>query len=376
MDWNIPLFKIYWDEADTEIVSKTIRRGMFWAIGPNIEKLESGLADYLGVKYVVAVNSGTSALHAALLASGIGPGDEVIVPSFTFISTANAAMFVGAEPVFADIEETTLGLDPEDVRKKITSRTKAIIPVHYAGSPCMIYELVSIAEEHNLVLIEDAAESLGATVDDKQAGSFGISSILSFCANKVISTGEGGAVATNSEDVYEKLKLVRSHGRNESSNYFTTATSMDYITLGYNYRMSDITAALGVAQLQKIDQLIKMRRENADRYMDKLSGISQIELPKIPQGFSHVFQMFTVRVLDGEKTRDALSRHLSEKGIMTKVYFSPVHQAHYYKHELLYDCTLPVTEKISQQVLTLPMYPELTLPEIEYIAREITRFFS
>ena len=219
MEWKIPLFKIYWDKDDVKAVENAIKRGMSWAIGPEVTQFEQKLADYLKVKYCLTFNSGTSALHAALLAHGIGAGDEVIVPSFTFIATANAPLFVGAKPVFADIEEKTLGLDPADVEKKITPRTKAIIPIHYGGCPCLIEELRDVARRHNLLLIEDAAEALGAGINGKKAGSIGDAGILSFCQTKTMTTGEGGAVTTGSPEIYEKLKLIRSHGRSESSDY-------------------------------------------------------------------------------------------------------------------------------------------------------------
>lgn len=376
MDWRIPLFKIYWDEQDVEIVKEAIQRGMLWAIGPNIEKFENMLAEYIGTRYALVFNSGTSALHAVLLAYGIGQGDEVIVPSFTFIATANAPLFVGATPVFADIEETTYGLNPNDVIRKITSKTKAIIPIHYGGCPCLITELKEIAEEHNLVLIEDAAESLGATVNGKKVGTFGVCAILSFCSNKIITTGEGGAVVTNSAEIYEKLKLIRSHGRADTGNYFSSTECMDYVALGYNFRMSDITAALGIAQLEKIDRLIEMRRQNAEMLSRKLSQITQIEVPHSPDSFFHVYQMYTIRVKDGQEERNSLSNYLAEKGIMTKVYFPPVHVTHFYRNELGYNDELPVTERLSQQVLTLPMYPTLTEKEINYIAQAVAGFFS
>ena len=376
MDWRIPLFKIYWDEQDVELVKEAIQRGMLWAIGPNIEKFENVLAEYIGTRYALVFNSGTSALHAALLAYGIGQGDEVIVPSFTFIATANAPLFVGAKPVFADIEETTYGLNPNNVMRKITPKTKAIIPIHYGGCPCLITELKEIAEEHNLILIEDNAESPGATVNGNKAGTFGDCAILSFCSNKIMTTGEGGAVVTNSAEIYEKLKLIRSHGRAESGNYFSSTQSMDYVALGYNFRMSDITAALGIAQLEKIDRLIEMRRQNAEMLSRKLSEISQIEVPHSPDSFFHVYQMYTIRVKDGQEERNALSNYLAEKGIMTKVYFPPVHVTHFYRNELGYNDELPVTERLSQQVLTLPMYPTLTEKEINYIGQAVAGFFS
>lgn len=375
MEWKIPLFKIYWDEEDVRMVGKSIQSGMSWAIGPHIERLEEMLSGYVGTKYALAFNSGTSALHAALLACGVGKGDEVIVPSFTFIATANAPLFVGAKPVFADIEEKTYGLDPLDVARKITPKTKAIIPIHYGGSPCLIKELKKLAEKHNLILIEDAAESLGATVDAKKVGTFGNSAILSFCSNKVVTTGEGGAVVSDSPEIHKRLKLIRSHGRAENVNYFSSTEYMDYVTLGYNFRMSDITAALGIAQLRKIDRLIEMRRKNAELLSAKLSQIAEIEVPHPPDNFFHVYQMYTIKVKGGQEKRDALSAYLGQKGIMSKVYFPPVHLTRFYQNELGYDCRLPYTERISHQVLTLPMYPSLTKDEINYIVESIEAFF-
>jgi perosamine synthetase len=376
MDWRIPLFKIYWDQEDIAMVNEAISRGMSWAIGPNIDRLEEMLSRYVGRKYALVFNSGTSALHAVLLACGIGSGDEVIVPSFTFIATANAPLFVGARPVFADIEPKTYGLDPDDVEKKITRKTKAIMPIHYGGAPCLITELKAIAERHKLLLIEDAAESLGAIVDGRKVGGFGDAAILSFCSNKVVTTGEGGAVVTDSADIYEKLKLIRSHGRAETANYFCSTEYMDYVALGYNFRMSDITAALGIAQLKKIDRLIDMRRKNAEMLSARLSRVAGIEAPHSPDNFFHVYQMYTIRVKDGKEKRDALSAYLAGQGIMTKVYFHPVHQTHFYKDRLGYRCDLPATERLSRQVLTLPMYPALTEQDIDFIADQVSAFFS
>jgi perosamine synthetase len=376
MDWKIPLFKIYWDKEDIKMVNEAISRALFWAIGPNIEKFEEMLSRYVGTKNTLVFNSGTSALHATLLAYGIGQRDEVIVPSFTFVATANAPLFVGAKPIFADVEGKTYGLNPADVETKITAKTKAIIPIHYGGCPCLIEELREIARKHNLLLIEDAAESLGATVGGKKVGNFGNAAILSFCSNKVITTGEGGAVVTDSVDTYEKLKLIRSHGRAETANYFSSSDYMDYVTLGYNFRMSDITAALGIAQLKKIDMVIEMRRRNAKMLSARLSRIAEIEVPHPPDNFFHVYQMYTIKVKEGKDKKDALSAYLAERGIMTKVYFPPVHFTHFYKNELGYNCDLPVTERLSKQVLTLPMYPTLTEHEINFVADQVATFFS
>ncbi len=258
--WRIPLFKIYWDEDDARLVNQVLTRASYWATGPEIQRFEEGLSEYLGVKYCTTFNSGTSALQCALIALGIGSGDEVIVPSFTFIATANAPLSTGAKPVFADIEDITFGLDPDSVVKKITPRTKAIIPVHVAGSPCLIEPIRDIARSRGLFLIEDAAQAMGASIRGKRVGSFGDAAVLSFCQNKVITTGEGGAVVTDSQEVYEKLKLVRSHGRADNGDYFTSAELTDYVALGYNFRLPSMAAALGIAQLGKIDYIIK--REN------------------------------------------------------------------------------------------------------------------
>ena len=375
MGWKIPLFKIYWGKEDVQMVSDTIKKGMYWATGPNVEKFEEAVSKYIGARYVTVFNSGTSALHAALLAHGIKRGDEVIVPSFTFIATANSPLFVGAKPVFAEIEDKTYGIDPEDVKEKITKKTRAIIPIHYGGCSCLIRELKEIAQDHDLILIEDAAESLGAAIKEKKVGTFGDSAMFSFCAPKVITTGEGGVVVTNSRDVYEKLKLIRSHGRVETADYFSSAEYMNYITLGYNFRMSNITAALGIAQIRKIDKIIKMRRRNAEYLSKKLSKITEITLPDSPADYFHIYQMYTVRT-SRERVRDELAKYLSKEGIMTKVYFSPVHLTRFYKKE--FGCRkgmLPNTERIAGQVLTLPMYPELTRGEMDYITEKVYAFF-
>lgn len=367
--WKIPLFKIYWDKKDVNNVSEAIKKGMHWAIGENIEKFEKMISEYIGTKYCVSFNSGTSALHAVLLAYGIK--GEVIVPSFTFIATANSALFVGAKPIFADIEEKTFGIDPEDVKEKITKKTRAIIPVHYGGCPCQIKELKEITEDHNLILIEDAAEAFGARIRNKNVGSFGDSAIFSFCANKIITTGEGGAVTTDSKKIYERLRLIRSHGRAENGNYFSSSEYMDYVELGYNFRMSNITAALGIAQIKKADKVIKMRRKNANYLTKKLDGIKEITVPSQPKNYFHVYQMYTIKT----RGRNNLLKYLGKNGIMAKVFFHPVHLTNFYKNKLKYRVKLQNTESVSRQVLTLPMHPNLTNKEMDFIAEKVANFW-
>lgn len=376
MNYKIPLFKIYWDENDIKAVSDSIRRGMNWAAGPNIEAFEKLISEYLGKKYVVTFNSGTSALHAVLIAYNIGPGDEVIVPSFTFIATSNAVLMVGAKPVFADIKEERYGLDPKDVEKKITKNTKAIIPVHYGGCPCKIHELQKLAKEKNLLLIEDAAESFGAKEDEKLVGTFGDSAMFSLCQTKVFTTGEGGFIVTDSREICEKLKLLRSHGRAESGDYFSSGEFMDYITLGYNFRMPDIVAALGISQIKKVDKLISIRRNYAEYMTNILSGIDDIIIPKFPSNIFHVYQEYYVRIKSGREIRDNLKKYLAENGIGTRISFPPIHKTNFYKEKLEYTDKLETTERISSQALTLPMYPSLTKEEMNYVSEKIKKFYE
>ena len=374
--WKIPLYKIYSDDEDVSLITKIIRRGSGWALGPEIEEFEKAISNYVGADYCLTLNSGTSALHASLIAYGFGPNDEVIVPSFSFISTANSVLFVGAKPIFADIEETTFGLDTNSIKSKINKNTKCIIPMDYGGMSCNIFEIKEVARKNNLVLIDDSAESLGSSVNGKKIGSIADLSIFSFCGNKVLTTGEGGAIVTDSKEIYEKIKLIRSHGRVDTVAYFDNSSESQYTYLGYNWRMSTLTAALGISQLQKLDKIIKMRQENAKYLSSRLSKSSQIKVPTPPSGYDHIYQLYTIRISDS-KTRDKLHEHLARKKIFSRVYFSPIHLTQFYKERFPTDSwVLPVTEKISQQVLTIPLYPNMTLEEKEYLVDSISEFFE
>lgn len=372
MNWKIPLFKTYWEEDDIESIAKVIRRGTYWAAGPEIDELEKEIAKYVGTKYALTFNSGTSALHADLLAHNITDG-EVIVPSFTFIATANAVLLARAKPIFAEIEDRSYGLDPEDVKERITNKTKAIIPIHYGGAPCInIRALREIADDHNLLLIEDAAESLGSKINNEMVGTFGHSSMFSFCQNKIITAGEGGTIVTDLEDVYQKLKLIRSHGRLENQDdYFTSSEDLDYIQVGYNYRMSSLSAALIVSQLKKIKKIINLRREKAKYYNIKLKKNKSIKIPFESQDSYHVYQMYTIQLEDND-SREKLRMELQKSKIMTRVYFEPVHLKTLYLEKFNYlEGDLPETEKISKKVLTLPLYPTISNNEIDKIVEII-----
>ena len=375
-DWIIPLYKIYSDDEDVKLISKVIKRGRDWAIGPEIDEFENDIKNYVGTDYCIALNSGTSGLHATLLAYGLGNGDEIIVPSFSFISTANSVLFVNGKPKFADIEEETFGLNPDSISNVINSKTKAIIPMDYGGLSCKISDISEVAKKNHLILIEDAAECLGSTVKGIKVGSQSDSAIFSFCGNKVLTTGEGGAVVTDSKKIYEKIKLIRSHGRQDSINYFKNPSKSQYLSLGYNWRMSSLTAALGISQLKKLDKIIKMRQKNAKQLISKLAKFKEISISDPPNGYEHIYQMFTIK-LNSKKIRDSLHNFLKKKRIFSKVYFFPIHLTDFYKKNFPNSGKfLSNTEKLSNQLLTLPLYPNMTSEEKQYLIESISEFFE
>lgn len=345
---KIPLFKINQSSKDISKVASVIRSCRQWANGPISREFEKAIAKSTKNKYAVVSNSGTSALHAAMIALEISDGDEVIVPSFTFISTANAVLYVGAVPIFADIEEETYGIDPKTVLNLITPRTKAIVAVHYGGTPCRIAELRKIADDYGLWLIEDCAESMGA-----DCGTYGDIACWSFCQNKIITTGDGGAATTNNKEIYNRLRLIVNLGKSGN----------DFTELGYNWRLSEIQSALGLAQLSRLKSIVSKRRANAKYLCGKLN---------VPYNKNSVFQLFTIR--KNRRDIDKIKKNL--KGVDWKVYFNPVHLTKYYQRLGYRKGTLPVTEKVSKEVITLPMYPDLTRRELDIIARNTWKALS
>ncbi|MBU1976224.1 MAG: NeuD/PglB/VioB family sugar acetyltransferase [Nanoarchaeota archaeon] len=375
--WKIPLFRIHSDQEDIEAVSKVIRRGSFWADGPEIKEFESKLAEMHSKRYALTFNSGTSALHVMLLACDVKDG-EVIVPSFTFTSTVNSVLLAGAKPVFAEIEKETFGLDAVDVEKRITDKTKAVMIVHYAG--CIAKDTEQIKElckKKEILLLEDAAETMGATIDGNLAGTIGAAGMLSFCQSKIISTGEGGAVLTDNKNWYEKMKLLRSHGRleNENTDYFSSIEESDYLELGYNFRMPTMCAALGLSQFKKIEKMIKARQELAEFLNKELAGINDITCSIPPKGQNHVYQLYTI-MLSSKEIRNSLQKHLENKGIMSKAYFPPVHLTTYYQKKGSSKGDLPETERLSQQVLSLPFYVDMSQEDREFLANSVKEFFD
>lgn len=359
---QVPLFKIQNEASDVAEVAKVIRSGEYWATGKQINEFEDAIANYIGTNYAVVFNSGTSALQCELIAHGIGVGDEVIVPAFTFISTANTVKIVGAKPIFADIEKETHGLDMHSIEGKITQRTKAIILVHYAGCPAKhTKNIARIARDRGLILIEDNAESFGAELNGNNTGTFGDSAMLSFCQNKIITTGEGGAVVTNDEKIYDKLKLLVSHGRIGNDNYKE---------LGYNFRMPTMNACLGISQLRRAERLIELRIARAKYYGKRLSEVDGVEVCTTPFGYRNVYQMYPLKISRGKVARDNLVNHLTKNGIGTRICFEPLYKTEYYK-SLGYHDSLPTTEEVVSKILTLPMFPDMSFEQIDYVANHI-----
>jgi dTDP-4-amino-4,6-dideoxygalactose transaminase len=350
----IPIAKPYIGNEELLAVAEVLKSGHL-AQGRAVTKFEAAFASYCGVAYAVATSSGTTALQAALLAHGIGPGDEVITTPFTFIATANSIVSTGAKPVFVDIEENSLNIDPHLIEINITSKTKAIMPVHLFGNPCNMDAIMSIATNHKLSVIEDACQAHGATIDDKKVGTFG-TGCFSFYATKNITCGEGGMIITDDEAVAERTRLIRNHG--SSQQYL-------HATLGYNFRMSDIHAALGVVQVSRLEDFTRKRIANARFLMDNLPGVI---LPQLQQGCRAVFHHFVIRV---HRDRDDFVHRLRERGIDAGVYYPvPIHKQPVYR-EMGFDIRLPIAEKMSSQVVALPIHPGLSQEDLVTIVKAV-----
>jgi perosamine synthetase len=346
---------------EKQAVLDVLDSGML-AQGPRVKAFEEAFAEMCGVGSAVATSSGTTALHVALLAHGIGPGDEVITSPFTFISSANSILFVGAEPVFVDIDPVTFNIDPGLIQAAINSRTKAIMPVHLFGLSADMSRIMALAEEHGLSVIEDACQSHGARYQGKRVGSFGTGT-FSLYPTKNMTSAEGGMITTDDPEIAECARVLRQHGMRRR--YY-------HDELGYNFRMTDVHAAIGLEQLKKLEGFNKKRQANAQFLNQHLEGVI---VPTIPDRCEHVFNQYTVRVPEGR--RDELIEHLRENGIGCGIYYPvPIHQQSFYTEQLGYSQHLPEAERAAAEVLSLPVHPALSSADLESIVTAVNQFVS
>jgi perosamine synthetase len=348
----IPIAKPFIGDEEIKEVEAVLKSG-FIAQGPKVAEFEGKFADYIGTRHAIATSSGTTALHVALLCAGIGKGDEVITTPFSFAATANSVLYVDAKPVFADIDPKTYNINPEKIEEAITDKTKAIMPVHLYGQPADMDPICKIAENHNLKVIEDAAQAHGAVYHGKKAGSIGNMACFSFYPTKNITTGEGGVITTDDDAFDKDARALRAHG--ESERY-------EHVILGYNFRMTDIAAAIGIVQLKRLDEFNEKRIENAEYLTEHINTIEGIEPPYVAKNVKHVFHQYTIMVKDGK--RDELKEFLNNEGIGTGIHYpKPIYKQKLYEN-LGYVAECPEAEKAAEEVLSIPVNPTLSAEDL------------
>ncbi|EHA7759305.1 DegT/DnrJ/EryC1/StrS aminotransferase family protein [Enterococcus faecalis] len=363
--WKIPLSKTFFDKREKEALIKQIDSDWV-SMGETTVIFEEKIKEKLKIPHCLCVSNCTVALHLACLVAGFGPGDEVIVPSLSFIATANAVLYTGATPVFADIESIVLPvISLKEIKQKFTNKTKGIIVVHYGGYQHNIFEIKKFAEKHSLKLIEDCAHSIGSTVENQHLGTIGDIGCFSFFGNKNITTGEGGAIITHNKDIYEKLKTLRSHGMKSLSwdKFKGRHLNKDIEILGYNYRFDDIRASIGLVQLGKLEHINSRRRALINQYINNLKDVSDFTIPFKDYPYLHSAHLFSIICAD-EKQKEKVVQALKDNLIQTSHHYPPIHK---YKLYEKYSYELPKTEMYSKLQVTLPLYPELKNVEVSYI---------
>lgn len=367
MIYQIPLFNLNFDEREAQAAYDTIKSGWI-STGPKNDELEKMFVNMLHVNYAVSVTNCTDALHLCCIVCGIGPGDEVIVPSLTFAASANCVRYAGGTPVFADIVGPEhINIDPEDVLHKITSKTKAIVVVHMAGFPAKMDEILDIAKEYNLKVIEDACHGPLSEYKGKKLGTLGDCAAFSFFSNKNISTGEGGMFVSNNKEFAERARLLRSHGMTTMSYQRASghATNYDIVELGYNFRLDDIRASIAIEQLKKLPKDLDVRAKVRKRYVKLLSNIKDVVIPFSDcEEFTSNYIFPTVLLNRTKEQRDQIRDFLHGNGIQTSVHYPAIHKFSVYKE---WNASLPQTEYVSDHEITLPMYAALTIEQIEFI---------
>lgn len=365
----IPYGKQLIDQNDIEAVVEVLQSDWL-TTGPKVSEFEKLVAEYTGVRFAVAVSSGTAALHCAMYALEVGVGDEVITSPITFAATANAVIFPGGTPIFADVEPNTLLLDPVKVEEKITDKTKGIIAVDYAGQPCKYDALKKIADKYGLFLVADACHSLGAEYKSKKVGSLADLTVFSFHPVKHITTGEGGMIVTNHKTIAERLRHFRNHGISEDFRQRDRKKSWHYemVDLGYNYRISDIQCALGISQFKKLPSFLTRRKEIAQYYDKHLSNIDKIRPLAVSRNVTHAYHLYVVRINFRSLGKDRLTvfQQLRESEIGVNVHYIPVHLHHYYRKKFGTEHGLcPIAEAAYEEIISLPIFPALDSKKLD-----------
>lgn len=363
----IPYGKQTIEQDDIQAVVDVLQSD-FLTTGPKIAEFEQTVADYVGAKYAVAISNGTSALHAACFAAGIGPGDEVITTPLTFAASANCVLYCGGTPVFADVDPKTYNIDPEDIRRKITDRTKAIIAVHLAGQPCDMDAIHNIAREHGLIVIEDGAHALGSVYKGKKVGSMSDMTTFSFHPVKPITTGEGGMIVTDKENFYKKMVLFRSHGITRDDSMMTRNDGpwfYQQFDLGYNYRITDIQCALGCSQMKKLDRFLARRKEIVARYNEAFADCDNIITPYQLSDTESGWHLYIVQVKNCDRRQ--VFEAMREKGIGVNVHYIPVYMHPYYQEHGYENVHCANAEEIYSHIISLPLYPGLTSEQQDYV---------
>ncbi len=369
---KVPFFIPWINKSDIQTVEKAMK-GRWLTNGPYLLKFEEKMKKFLDSNFVLGVSSATHALHLAVRALNLCPGDEVIIPTFTFVATANAVSYCGAKPIFADVEKNSFNLSVNDFQKKITKKTKAVITVHYGGQACDMSEILEISQKKNLHVIEDCAHSLGAKYKNQFCGSIGEIGCFSFYPTKIITTGEGGMITTNKLRLYNKMKLLRSQALSISATDRERKSTWRYdvTDLGYNYRLDELRSALGFSQMKRIGIANKMRIKIAQKYNTLLKGIEGITIPQIMPERNHVFHLYTIKLEKNyHLTRDELFKKLANSGIGTSVQYYPLHLMSYYK-KLKQKNDLRNAMELKDQVLSLPIFPNMREKQIEYVVSQL-----
>jgi perosamine synthetase len=361
---SIPLSSPDITYKEVKIINQVLSTSIL-SLGPKIKEFEKKVANFIGTKYAVAVNSGTSGLHLCIRSLDIKEGDEVITTPFSFIASANCILFERAKPVFVDIDEKTLCIDPNKIEEKITKKTKAILPVHIFGHPCEMDKIMEIANKYSLAVIEDACEAFGSEYKGKKVGTFGNAAVFAFYPNKQITTGEGGVIVTDDEKIAKLCQSMRNQGRGEGNSWF------QHIRLGYNYRMSEIEAALGIAQMERIKEILNKRERVAKFYNKRLSKIYGIKIPYIAPNVRMSWFVYVIRLdekIFSREDRDIIIKELENRGINCRNYFPSIHLESFYVEEFGFKRgDFPISEKVSDSTIALPFYNNLTEKEVIYI---------